>query len=751
MIADLLKKNYFDKVLKYAFLVLLSFTSLYPFLSKYLFDFSLSNRLKICLIAVTSLLGIGLFWRDRKEIVKKVHSEKEQEKRAEEKRKEEFKNKYPKINNIPIVKNIFGWMYKEGWVFSLGLGLIILTGCLVYTHNINYEFREDEYQVIGSAAGYYYTSEFYVWDWLKGAQGSRHYDRAWPHTWFVAQSYRIFGISEFSSRIVSVLFGLIFLVSVYFVTKYFWESKKLALLTTVSFVFYSRFIDIFRYTRMYAVLIPIFLLLFYFIYRSITESRKVNIKLKPLGRFIENNLDFNWKASFLALLFLILNYFIHINSLVLLPVLLLFIIYLAIVKKERKYIFVGFLGLVITFSVFLLYYFGFTERFLHHISFFGRNNRIYLKYLTSFPFIKEAGITLLLVGLIYPLIFSKEKRSKLVYSYLTVSLSLVFFIWIADRYSHFYYISHIVPISIILILFSYYLVIKLFDLKVIKIFLYCLPGFLILFNFYNSLETLYADEHSYGRFREAYRVIVENYNPEEDVLFGQYLRTYYLRELGDDLTAISMRNKRKYDFFEFLEDLGKCKSGWVTWETRKGYHIQEDIIDYIEENFEKYHGQGVDNTNVEVYYFNQDMVKEFRSMASYSGKELVEEASDTKGVIYNNDYDFVQPAEYNQPGYLEYEIDILEPVANLSIWWNAFVLYEGNYIKLWYSNDAKNYELLERLEGSKKGLRRKGFLDIPWDEEYPALYLRVELFANQETSAVKFDSRITEFKVYSTF
>ena len=132
----------------------------------------------------------------------------------------------------------------------------------------------------------------------------------------------------------------------------------------------------------------------------------------------------------------------------------------------------------------------------------------------------------------------------------------------------------------------------------------------ILTSFYQEAGKIYGEEHDFGRFKEAYLTIKKNLNPEEKVIFGQYLRTYYLKEIGEDnLVVIDMLNNGQYSYESFLKDISKYDSGWITWETRKGYHIRGDIKNYINKNFKKYHGRGIDDTNVEVYYFDRSMLK----------------------------------------------------------------------------------------------------------------------------------------------
>ena len=69
-----------------------------------------------------------------------------------------------------------------------------------------------------------------------------------------------------------------------------------------------------------------------------------------------------------------------------------------------------------------------------------------------------------------------------------------------------------------------------------------------------------------------------------------------------------MKNNAIYKFDEFIIDLNKYESGWITWETRKSYHLDKKIREYIDDHFIKYSGDGVNDTNVNVYYYNKQML-----------------------------------------------------------------------------------------------------------------------------------------------
>jgi hypothetical protein len=104
-----------------------------------------------------------------------------------------------------------------------------------------------------------------------------------------------------------------------------------------------------------------------------------------------------------------------------------------------------------------------------------------------------------------------------------------------------------------------------------------------------------------------------NFDPDKDVIIGLYLRKYYLKELGSNVTVINMPNYRNYQFDQFLKDINKYESGWITWETWKRYHLRSEIITYVCNNFEHVNGHScgekIDDTKVEVFYFNKTMIQ----------------------------------------------------------------------------------------------------------------------------------------------
>ena len=210
--------------------------------------------LRPILVAIGAIVGVVYVYQHRGEIDKSYVAPVEQQ--AQEKPK------------------------TKRWKYALLLLLVLLIGLWLSMYRLgDFDFREDEYQVIGAAAGYHYTGELYVWNWLEDTQGERYYDRAWPHTIMVAQAYDFFGISELSSRLVSVIWYLFFILLSYFIGSRA-LNKKFGILFAVVVAIFPMYLYWARYTRMYILFIPTFFIASYFIYKGLFEGKtKQQLKL----------------------------------------------------------------------------------------------------------------------------------------------------------------------------------------------------------------------------------------------------------------------------------------------------------------------------------------------------------------------------------------------------------------------------------------------------------------------------------------
>ena len=504
---------------------------------------------------------------------------------------------------------------------------VLLSSLLLFIGLDTRDFYQDEYQVIGAAYSYHQGHDFYKWDWIENTSGDNtacieedqycHYTRAWPHTWLIAQSYHLFGISEWSSRLVSVLFGLLMAGISYPISYYFTKDRLVSVLVTISVIFMPSFIEMFRYTRMYALLVPLFFLLSYTSSRALLETSDLQFlnKNSAISRFLRKFANFKYAYVFFSLILLALLYQIHVNSLIILPIGGLFVIMLYLFTREGRYLtLLGLGGIAVALaSVFIFFSDG---AIMGHLGFLTRQNYDYLSYLSRHPFSVLVGGVLLGISFLNIPYYLKIQRYQMLLVYLMVIVSLPFFIWMADRYPSFYYISHIVPFSLILIMVGLKRGVDLLSAREfssarlvgVNILITTVIGFSIL-TFLRNIDTIYGNAHDYGQYDIAYETIREEFDPDEQVLFGQYLRTYYLRDTNISYDQIiDMQNKKQYSMAEFQADLAQHQSGWIIWAEDKSYHLPEQMIAYIRGNFQQVHGPDVDETKVFVYYYDQSMI-----------------------------------------------------------------------------------------------------------------------------------------------
>ena len=505
-----------------------------------------------------------------------------------------------------------GLRLRKQWFYPLSLLGVIILSTFVFSYNLGRDFFEDEYQVNSTAYGYLQTGDFFLWDWIGNRpedagldrSGDGYYPRAWPHTALVALSYSLFGVSEESSRIISILFSVIFVGTSYFFTRFFIGRNDVALGVAFSLALSSSVI-VFQaqYTRMYALLAPLFLLFAWSMYRGITE-KSIKSPQNGVQRYLERNCNFHFGYIGLSLGLLALNYTIHINSLILLPATYLFVLYLAVTSRERRYVFLVGVGAI---ALLVLTYIAQSSETLEGITYwltpFRRRNLRYLDFVVGYPF-RQIGTVLLFAGLAGSFfIKDKELKNRRIFLYSIVGFTLCFFVLIADRYAAYKYTSHVMPIGLALVLAAFFYVIGRIRSAAGRGLSCGLFVGWIIYLYVANFGVVYGDENDRAHYSEAYATIVDTFNPGQDVIFGQYLRDFYLQDLPPETKVIRMLNGRRYTLEQFQADLSMEQSGFVTWASRKEQHLSKELRQYIHETSRHLHGTGVDDTKVEVYYF----------------------------------------------------------------------------------------------------------------------------------------------------
>ncbi len=503
------------------------------------------------------------------------------------------------------------WLHKLKAHKALALILLVVVVGLTSTillHKLgDFDFWSDEKQVTQAAMGYYKTGKFQQWDFVKDKPvNGKEFDRNFPHLWLLAQSYKIFGVSEWSSRIVSVLGGILFALLSYFILTYFFKNKFIVLLFLASFALHSEEILLFRWTRMYGILVPFFLFQFALAYKTLTTSGRFYFKNKKLNAFFRTYLDFNYKYLLVFIPTVILGYFIHKSTAFTLPALYFFIIYLAATERRPRFFIAAVLGLL-----FLGLGFTFFPQYIptHVMTWFERNNTIYYDLLYFYPFTK--ALTLIVLAITLPILFfikNKEQRKKLVYFYIMSIFVLILFVFVIRYDISFRYVSFLVPISMGL---SFYALILLARIFLGNYFAYFI-AFLILWASGTSFSNRYHDLYeinfpSKSIPSKAYKEIKEHYKTGE-AIFYQFPMHYYFKGIDTTAQFVNMRFQKKYKYKQFLLDIKKYKSGWLEWDTQHAGHIDTLIYAYVNHNFKKIHGKGIDDTWTEVFRYDSTMV-----------------------------------------------------------------------------------------------------------------------------------------------
>lgn len=481
-------------------------------------------------------------------------------------------------------------------------GLIIVACAVLFFYRLGYyDIWEDENLVINAAKG------FNEQGWAYFTEG---YDRAWLHTVIISGFFDVFGISEWSGRLPSAVFGVLFIVLCFYVFARWFGLAWLALLIPAVCLMNDRFLILFRYMRMYALLIPLFLLGAYIIHRALRS-----LQPDPLtpGSTVPNRTK--WILLAIALCFLPLLAHVHKLSMVMLPVFGLFILYLALVqrtKTQMRLLAVASAGVVILLILTFVVQLESLKMFQQVAKrIFSPPNPMpaYFEYMLGNGLPANSSIMVLVAGL--GLITSRIAapiRNLVVFNYLLVTVALVSMVYLVTAEGRDYrYIAHIVPFMVCTLLLVMHYIGK-------ALWRGSYPWVIILTFIIASLDMVQDYERIYirhpwaPRYSIVYKTLVDNYK-QGDALFAINIKTYYLDPValaGKRYYKIS--KKVDYTRDQFVNDIIVAQRGWVMWELHKSHQWSKEVLAYIYKNFKPYHSQQLDDDGVALFYFDTTMI-----------------------------------------------------------------------------------------------------------------------------------------------
>lgn len=263
------------------------------------YDWSFLQNYQTPLIIVTIAFGALALWLnvDKAELKAEI----EQEELEETKRRGEFGEKFLGVNRIPVVRWFIKWMYKEGWIYSIGLTLLVLVGFGLKLWNLGkLGIWWDEGIVYMSGKSILETKLPYL-------ESGLLYLRDLPHLYTTALSLLVFGENEFALRLPSVLFGVALIVVIYWLSKEILKNKNIALLASTCVAFHYWFLEFSRWGRSYIMVALLVSLSILFFYKGLIGNSRKYMLLFALTAIV--SVMTHLTGQIVLLLFLLIPFF----------------------------------------------------------------------------------------------------------------------------------------------------------------------------------------------------------------------------------------------------------------------------------------------------------------------------------------------------------------------------------------------------------------------------------------------------------
>ncbi len=498
-------------------------------------------------------------------------------------------------------------LFQDTYLRIISIVVFLICGVLIFYRLGFYDIWEDENSVINAAIGMQQHGMAYLQD---------GYERVWIHSLLISWVFDLFGVSEFTGRLPSALFGLIFVLICYYAYSRWYGKGLIAVMIPIVCLMNDRFLILFRYMRMYALLIPIFLLGVYIIYRTITIKNKEVFFRGHKIRFL------NTKILYIAASVVMLLLLAHLQklSMIILPVFFIFISVLVWYLRTKELIYFLILaigtGIVLAFLSFglelnsLRMFRQVASAMLTKHSVYGE----YYRYILDNGLPVNSTMMTLIGGMgLLRARVSRPIKSILVISYLLIGISLLFMVYlIASEGLDYRYIAHIVPFVVGILLFVWYQSGKLVSAKTASLWLF----FILIVSFLSFKEDykrVYVKHPWAPSYSIVYKTLKDKYR-RGDALFAQNVKTYYLDpvQLAGNLYH-KVPGRKEYTLEQFKQDITFAQRGWVMWDKHKVYHWREDVITYIYHNFKPYHGGPIDDLGVELWYFDEKVLNKKQS------------------------------------------------------------------------------------------------------------------------------------------
>lgn len=458
----------------------------------------------------------------------------------------------------------------------------------------------DEFLDINSSYGYYKIGKWKAWNFNFDRVNTENLfnlrdERAWPYKWQVAQLFRWFPPTEGVARSVSVFWGIISIITIYWIAKSFTGKKEIGLISSFLFAISISGIIFDRKLRMYAMFFPVFLVLSWIVFRFLEE--KYSGKNKIIQKIQEwMGVNFVWFLP--VTIIMLLSMTLHMLAINIVAIIAFYVFVQAVMSgcreksfknKYFKMLAAAAAGIAAFYFIFpekFLFYLGALKLFKDHFSYLALVMRdygnIFLAYGSA------------IIGLIYLYQKGMIKEAFWLGSSFLVILLMSVFVW--NHMSGPQYIFFIQSFVIILISAGIYAIACFFrdnSLQFKKQVFYATLAFLLFFvpnygyffqdnNTYNQTST-----SEYPNFKKLFKYFKKN-RKEGDVLITRNFRNYYW--MGEQIPSFDFGGElssRDFSLDELKKITTENPSGWIIIPESDEVFIERSARRYMKENFKE--------------------------------------------------------------------------------------------------------------------------------------------------------------------
>ena len=487
------------------------------------------------------------------------------------------------------------------WILLFAI-VLLGTGLRVYNLGTN-SFVADEFLDINSSYGYAQTGEWKSWDFNYGIPAVQNInnardERASVYKWQVAQVFKILPPTEVNARLVSILWGVISMFLIFFVTRYFTKSKETALIATFLFALSVSAIIFDRRLRMYAMFLPVYLALSTSLYALFEHEYRGKIQFV---RSIWDRYGFNILFLIPTIALGYLSFLTHQITLTIVPVFGVYVLIMSILlwrqgNRKNKYSIltaIGLLGLLVVVVT------GLWSKVSYLFVFFD-DHYSYIRYVFSDFAQPLMGMLLVVLGA-WILIKNKETHKPGVWLAVSLGVPLAMAIWLWHRNAGAQYIFFVQSFTFILAAFGVnwlrvFLAEKTGDTRRVSLIVVLLAVLLLPnYAYFQEENNTYHETSSGGNpnYRKVFTYFKKQYEPGE-ALITRNFRNYYwsgvqvpVYDFGGELA------EHKFQLEELRSIQAKHPKGWVIVSENDLDYIKGDTEDYIRANMER-----VSNSNV---------------------------------------------------------------------------------------------------------------------------------------------------------